>query len=923
MGCCKSVQSSEEENILSFFKRKFKENTFHFTIKNYQENYDKILKYSGNNFKRLCKKQSVRLNFIEILKKGNVFIKNNKQKEEDINKILYYIMVLTILLDIKNEEFGKNIIEIEDINYDINQINLINLKRELLELGYNLFQIEFVEFNNIKIIIYYLAKLFGLCFKDFQDTNNIISLKNYIEKIKLILDSNIFSDEEEQYIFIKDNILTLGEFFNYNNYNNLDEEIPEIIMELSAIVLNHWHDYFLENIQLIRENINKNIRNTTDKLINCEENNILIEKKINDNNNVHFDEYNSVNDNILHKDLISIFESMYNIYKKLIQDIYSGKNTIIALGNKLTSKNEDKYQFDKIIIFMLFYECYIKCDEKLILCFMDYITDLYMSNEIILNDNNNIYYDIALNSYYLIYKNQQLCKQYISLLTQIFSKEMENETINNDQILIVKLIQIYQKKENNNKITKLFFYFILSVSRYYYNLINSNNENGKANNSEFNKKIIKNIFINLNSIIKTYFINNNTNKFSFSIKEKGVATNMININNMSTNTETYIAYNSDNILTKYFKISIISYETITTNFFNFKKIKNELVEIIEFYLYFHIFIINNMNILILINDLTYREKIYHNLFKIITEFEIIQIQESYKENNFISTKKDEINNNINDILLSLKIILKINELTESKNYIQDCYLFYKSIARNIYTLLELEIQNDINNCQIEANNLKIIYSIIFFILCQFINLINIPNSMSKLNLEIKTKVRKLDEKIGNLLSKINISNFIVNENSNENQNYNYLKELISKENENDNFKISHSLFKQILEIIYTKLFDKNSSLNIFFDNQIFNSNYFCDTNNCFNKSTSKLNDSITEGKENSIINQDFDNLNENIIEDISIKILDSKKKSLNNLSEISNKIANINIPSENCAFSNKLLSNSFTMEDNQYQNIKV
>ena len=126
-----------------------------------------------------------------------------------------------------------------------------------------------------------------------------------------------------------------------------------------------------------------------------------------------------------------------------------------------------------------------------------------------------------------------------------------------------------------------------------------------------------------------------------------------------------------------------------------------------------------------------------------------------------------------------------------------------------------------------------------------------------------------------------------------------------------------------MEIIYTKLFDKNSSLNIFFDNQIFNSNYFCDTNNCFNKSTSKLNDSITEGKDNSIINQDFDNLNENIIEDISIKILDSKKKSLNNLSEISNKIANINIPSENCAFSNKLLSNSFTMEDNQYQNIKV
>ena len=330
-----------------------------------------------------------------------------------------------------------------------------------------------------------------------------------------------------------------------------------------------------------------------------------------------------------------------------------------------------------------------------------------------------------------------------------------------------------------------------------------------------------------------------------------------------------------------------------------------------------------MNILILINDFTYREKIYHNFFKIITQFEIIQIQESYKENNFTTTKKDEINNNINDILLSLQIILKINDLTDSKNYIQDCYLFYKSMARNIHTLLELEIPKDNNNYQIEANDLKIIYSIVFFILCQFIILINVPNSIPKLNLEIKNKVRKLDEKIGNLLSKINISNFIVNENSNENQNFNYLKELISKVNCGDNFKISHALFKQILEIIFKKLFDKNSSLNIFFDNQICNSNYFCDTNNCFNKSTSKLNDSITEGKENSFINQDFDNLNENIIEDISIKMLDSKKKSLNNISEMSNKIVNINIPSENIAFSNKLLSNSFTLEDNQYQNIKV
>ena len=64
----------------------------------------------------------------------------------------------------------------------------------------------------------------------------------------------------------------------------------------------------------------------------------------------------------------------------------------------------------------MFYECYIKDDEKLIMCFLEYITDLYISNDEINMEDDIIYYDIALNSYYLVYKNIQLSKQYISLI---------------------------------------------------------------------------------------------------------------------------------------------------------------------------------------------------------------------------------------------------------------------------------------------------------------------------------------------------------------------------------------------------------------------------------------------------------------------------------------------------------------------------
>ena len=920
MGCCENVQTPEEENILSFFNKKLKENGLYFSIKNYQDNYDKILKFSGNIFKRLSKKQNVRLNFIKKLReKETLFINNNKPKIEDVQKILYQIMLLTILLDTKKEE----VINTEEIRNDINQINLNNLKRELLEHGYNLFSMEFDDINNSKKVKYYLTKLFILCFQDFPDVNNYISLAVYIEQIKSVLDLANFTDEEERYIFVKDSVLTLGEYFNYNNYVSFDEKINEIIIDLIVIVMNYWNDYFVSNITGIKDSINKNVRNATDKLINYEEFNDNIETKLN-NDNINFEDFNSdnINDDIFQKDIKLILESLYYIFNKIIQDIYMGKNIIINLGNKLISKNDNKHQFNKIIIFILFYECYIKSNEKLILCFLEYITDLYITNDQLILTDDDIFYDIVLNSYYLLYKNEQLNKQYISLVTQIFIKEMGKEE-NKSQLLINQLIQIYQKKEKTNKINKIFFYLIFNVGIYYNNLINSNydKENSIVNiiNNEFNKNkiIIKNILLNLNEIIKAYFMNN-INGFTPSIKEKGVVVlNTNNINNLSTNNVTYNVYNNENYINN-LKISINNYEKIIANFFHFNNLKNEILENIEFYLYFHIFIINNMNILPLINELTQREKIYNNLFRIITHIEILSIQDSIqKKNNFI-------NEYVNDIISSLQIILKINELNSPNNYIQDCFLFYKSLAKNIKTLIDLDISKNIKSAKIVSINLKIIYSVIFFILCQFINLINIPNSISQLNDQIIATIKQFNEKCANLFSKINISNFIIYNNTSDNQNYFYLKELFSKEND-ENFSIEQDMFKQILDVVNVKLFGINSSLNIFFDNQIPNSNYIDNMNNSLNKTLNKLSDNITIVNDNSIINQYKDDSKENNIEDISIHIFDSKKKSINDINTLIKKDSTINFPpdNDNIISNDKIISNSFTNEDIQYQNIKV
>jgi len=930
MGCdCKNVQRPEEDTILSFFNHKLKEQKFDFTIKSYKENYDLIAKKSGNNFKRLCKKEVIRMKFVKLLRKEEKnLIENNEIKEGDIKKILYYIIISTLLIDKKMDEYPENDIAIESIYEDIKQYNLISLKRELLEFGYDLINIKFTDVNNEKIIIYYISRLFCLCFTNFFDANNYIFIKAFIEKIKIIIDNNNFIDEEEKYIFTKDNLLTLGEYFHYNNNTFFNETVHDLMIRLSAMTLNYCHDFFINNLHLIKDTINKNVRNAYCKIMNYNEYNNYIDNN-NQNNNIKLEiiKSDNINNDIIYKDIKSIFESLYYILKEIIQDIFSGKNTIIALGNQLIEKNNENYQFNNIIMFIIFYACCIKDDEKLILCFMEYITYLCMNKEqIIIKDNNNIFNDIALNSYYFVYKNEQISKQYISLLTQIFIMEMEMENFDNNQILLSKLIQIYQKKENN-KMNKLFFYFILHISRHYKDMINSNNNNKNIinNDNKFND-IIKNIFFNLNNLIKTYFINN-INGVPSSIKEKGVMINTNNYYNLSTNNATSNIYNNDSN-TNILKIPLTIYDIIITNIFGFNDIKNELIDIIEFYIYFHSFIINNMNISLLINDFTKREKIYCNLFKIITKIENIIIQESFEKNNLINTDKNENNkqiNYINDIISSIQIILKINELNDSTNNIQDCYIFYKSLEKNIQTFLELKISN---NFSIESLHLKIIYSIIFFILSQFIRLINIPNSITKHNTDIINTIKQSQEKIGNFLSSINISNFIVLNNLSDNQNYNYLKELFSSEN-NENFEINVDIFKQIMDIIYSKLYGKNTSLNIFFDNQILNSKYFYNVNNSFDKTLSKLDDNITEVKENSVINQYKDNLEENFIEDISINMLEQKKK-VNSINDINNNTfikskSNIKVPSEdeNIISNDILLTNNYTNDDNQFQNIKI
>ena len=160
MGCCCSARKgSEEDEIYSYFNKLLKENEINFNIKNYALKYSNLSKISGNNFKKLSKKQNVRNRFIKLIQKEGrnlAIIKTN----EDLQKMLYYIVILTLLLENKISEDLSN-----NNNNNINKIeenDLASLQRDLLAYGYNLLNNGIN--NNIinKYIMYYLAKIYVL-----------------------------------------------------------------------------------------------------------------------------------------------------------------------------------------------------------------------------------------------------------------------------------------------------------------------------------------------------------------------------------------------------------------------------------------------------------------------------------------------------------------------------------------------------------------------------------------------------------------------------------------------------------------------------------------------------------------------------------------------------------------------------------------
>ena len=176
MGCRQQEQRPEENDIYIFFHKMEKEAELTYTIEEYENNYDKISQLSKNKFKKLEKKQSVRIGFVNEIMKTLSKLNISEREDRITRKILFYTLVLTLTL--------KNFLKEYENNIYIKSNN--DLQQSLLTMVVQTLNNNFENEQNLKLIIYYIAKMLIFLFKNMNDIDQYINIEKYIQKLNTI-----------------------------------------------------------------------------------------------------------------------------------------------------------------------------------------------------------------------------------------------------------------------------------------------------------------------------------------------------------------------------------------------------------------------------------------------------------------------------------------------------------------------------------------------------------------------------------------------------------------------------------------------------------------------------------------------------------------------------------------------------------------
>ena len=501
--CCSNENYPQERKIFDSFEKMDKNNIKSFNIINYDENYEKISEQYKNNFDKIGQFQYLRINFMKQLKRHILnenenyktqnyhnfslqsnYYRNNTYKytmtKYNINgtqKTLYYIIILTLIL--------KSYLKRKYISNE--------LERSLLEISVVIMNKKYNN-NDMKLILFYLSKMFEILFLNVNNIQNIINFKTYLSKINdIINDANILL-KEEKYLFILTHIISLGEWFK-NDYKSLliDQYFRILLLKYYCYLFIQNYDFIVNNYSNYEKNIMLNNENENKYNENYYNENDLIQKNIDIIYNKKIDNLNKISHSIHY------FFSICN------EDIFTGKNIFNEFENILNQEiisnnlqndiNIIKYK--KSIYHILFINILsINNNTALVLSFLDYIIE-YRKLEI---NNSDTYNQMIIKLYGKFNNNRIFLDKYSTIITNIFISEIEKSK--NDKMIIDELYKYINDLNIQNKYTNIeeeklkiknyeniYFFIILfkKISFYF--------------NKTTNNRIIIDLLVYLNNII--------------------------------------------------------------------------------------------------------------------------------------------------------------------------------------------------------------------------------------------------------------------------------------------------------------------------------------------------------------------------------------------------------------------------------------
>ena len=548
--CCSNDYYPQERKIFDSFEKIDKNNIKEFSIMNYDENFEKISEQYKNNFDKMGQFQHLRINFVKQLKRyilndnesyktqnnhnflaqSNYYRNNNykytisKYNINGTQKTLYYIIILTLIL--------KSYLKRKYISNE--------LEKSLLEISVVIMNKQYNN-NDMKLILFYLSKMFEILFQNTNNIQNIINFKTYLSKINYITNDENILLKEEKYFFILTHIISLGEWFK-NDYKSL------LIEQYFKILLLKYYCYlFIQNYDFIVTNYSNYEKNI---MINNNENeNKYIENYYNENDLIHKDIDIIYNKKI--ENLNKISHSIHYFFIICTEDIFTGKNIFnefehilnqeIITNNLQNDINLIKYKksVDHILFFNIFS---INHNTTILLPFLDYIIE-YKKLEM---NNPDTYYQMIIKLYGKINNNRIFLDKYSTIITNIFISEIEhykkekmiidelykyindlnmqnkytdieegNIKIKNYEnvyffIILIKKISFYFNKQNNNRI-------IIDLLVYLNNFVCKIKREYKKNTTDINKYNNKYLYENINLTLKNF---NNQKDYFFIIEEK-------------------------------------------------------------------------------------------------------------------------------------------------------------------------------------------------------------------------------------------------------------------------------------------------------------------------------------------------------------------------------------------------------------------